>query len=1043
MKLSFNRFLKASLIAAATISSSAGAADRIKQNNTTDLNLAGSWDTLPTSSDVAVWNNTVTATNAVNLGGNLDWAGIRIANPAGLVTVRYAAGQTLTLGASGIDMSAATQNLTLMSAAASNTAGTLAISANQTWNIASGRALTLFNTSNTANQRLSGAGNISVMGGGTVNLNVGDAGNLSFTANNGNDTYTGNWTISGGSKVISLRNGTHAWGRGTITLDNGTMSQGQGNWNFSNNITLAAGGGTIYSDSSGNARYMNLAGIISGNGNLSFGAVSAMTTQEGFILTGANTFTGPMTINANATVRIGGDATTSTNSTAAGTLGSIASSVAITNNGILGFGRSDSHTFSNSVSGTGIVRLGRADGTLPTTQVVTMSGASNYVGATRVNAGRLNLTGSLTSAITVASGASISGSGSSTGLLTLSSGGGLALAGGATTTSLTTNGATFSGSNLVTFLSNPVASEVYDVFTYGSGTVTNPGNLSVGWRGTLANDALNQKYTFTAGASENRTWNAASGTWSQGSVSNFSEGDQIFYSGDAVVFNDPGSISDVTLSGRLAPGSVSVNNTTNSYTFTGTDGTADISGASTLSKSGSGTLILNSAHTYSGTTTVSGGILEVGTGSTSGALGTGAINVGAGAEIVFNRSNAFTVSNLISGDGLVTKKGGGRMTVNGNNSGGGVNWKFTGTGNGDIGFQNSNALGGSDSTITLAESATGSAFFATGGNSSGVDINLASGSVFTWNGSTGNTTILTGEISGAGSIAKVSGETLRLTGVSTYSGATTITTGFLEISGSGQLGSGHYAGNISNGATFSVNTAANQTLAGVISGAGVLNKLNGGTLTLSNANDYTGATNVTGGTLAIGASGSLANTTTTIGTSGTLAGGGSIGGATTIQGTHSPGFSPGTQTFTNSLSYADTARLNWELTDNTTIGRGADYDAVNVTGGSFALATGASIDLSFSGTVDFLNAFWELDQEWLVVDLSGGAIAADSNLFTIGSITGGANWDPALGSFEILRKDGSTTEDSVYLAWSPIPEPSTALLGGLGMLRLLRRRRNG
>jgi hypothetical protein len=49
---------------------------------------------------------------------------------------------------------------------------------------------------------------------------------------------------------------------------------------------------------------------------------------------------------------------------------------------------------------------------------------------------------------------------------------------------------------------------------------------------------------------------------------------------------------------------------------------------------------------------------------------------------VFNRSNAFTVSNGISGDGLVTKKGAGRMTVNGNNSGGTVNWNFTGTGNG-------------------------------------------------------------------------------------------------------------------------------------------------------------------------------------------------------------------------------------------------------------------------------------------------------------------------------------------------------------------------
>lgn len=204
---------------------------------------------------------------------------------------------------------------------------------------------------------------------------------------------------------------------------------------------------------------------------------------------------------------------------------------------------------------------------------------------------------------------------------------------------------------------------------------------------------------------------------------------------------------------------------------------------------------------------------------------------------------------------------------------------------------------------------------------------------------------------------------------------------------------------------------------------------------------YTGATTVTNGTLVIGASTILGNTTTTIGVNGTLAGGGSIGGATTIQGTHSPGFSPGTQTFTNGLNYADTATLNWELTDNTTTGRGTTYDAVDATAGSFALATGAALNLSFGGSVNFLNAFWGTNQQWLVVALSGSATAADSNLFSIGTITGGANWSPALGSFGTQRKDGPTTADSVYLTWTAVPEPSGALLGGLGMLLLLRRRR--
>ncbi|WP_265594629.1 autotransporter-associated beta strand repeat-containing protein [Haloferula sp. BvORR071] len=103
-----------------------------KLDNADNLNLGSSWlgGVTPGSSDVASWDAAVTAENTTLLGGDLSWAGIRVSNPGGPVTIN--AGNTL--GSLGIDMSVATQNLVL--------AQPIVLNAAQTWNVAGGTSLT-------------------------------------------------------------------------------------------------------------------------------------------------------------------------------------------------------------------------------------------------------------------------------------------------------------------------------------------------------------------------------------------------------------------------------------------------------------------------------------------------------------------------------------------------------------------------------------------------------------------------------------------------------------------------------------------------------------------------------------------------------------------------------------------------------------------------------------------------------------------------------------------------------------------------------------
>ncbi|MBP7950307.1 MAG: autotransporter-associated beta strand repeat-containing protein [Verrucomicrobiales bacterium] len=1072
--------------AAVFLALQAYAGDVTKDNDTDALNLTTSWvgGVAPTNADVAVWNNTVTAANSTAYGANLDWAGIKITNPGGTVTIgTTGATENLTLGASGIDMSTATQNLLLN--------GNIVAGAAQIWTVNGGRTLTL-HTINT-NRTLTGSGNISLAQAGsgtaTFTLNLGQNNSTDFTAQGGASGYTGNWTIGANTSVRNLRNGINAWGTGTITMDGGTLGQQQGNWTWTNNITLNTSTTSTFDDfnGSGTTRALKLQGIISGSGNLNINDSSnRMDANNGFILTGANTMSGTITIASSGNLRVGGVTgnDTSLNAGTGGTLGT----ASVTNNGSLTFSRSNAHTVNNTISGTGVVNVGGTTAAAITgagTQVLTLSGTNTYTGATTVKAGRLNLTGSLTSATTVASGAAISGTGSTTGLLTTESGASISLAGGGSTTSLTSNGVTFAntaGGTTIRFLTAPVAATTYDVVTYGAGALTNfsTTNVVAFAHGTVSNNVGAQKIEFAADGAQTRTWDGVTATWEQGGAGNrWQEGDEDFYDGDNVIFNEPGAPAIVTINSAVTPGSITVNNTTNDYTFTGT---GSIGGTGGLTKNNAGTLTISTANSYTGTTTVNGGTLKLGgsSGTSSlgafdtavtkvvvnsggtvdfngvadatygytiagtGAAGTGAlINSGAGigngqkqatnlklsanATIggsgnwallaqgyaatnldlggftltkqgsntvglvtttinagtidiqngivdfgysagggsgVSATSTVFTLADTagaglavtknssigslsgggatggnISGSatltvgalntdttyagsmtgGSLTKTGTGKLTLTGNNtaknaytvsngtlsiSGGGGIYRggYSGNGAGTVltvgtgGTLELENWGYDESTASLGGlSANAGRFVVDGGTirmnnstatSYGRSVTIGSGgATLEANGSalwtidtvndsnawvynsnpnltltgTGNGEFQKVINSGTGGLTKSGSGTWTLKGVNTFSGGTTVSGGTLEIGGAGQLGSGSYAGAIANSGTLKVNSTANQTLSGVVSGGGNLVKDNTGTLTLSGTNTYTGKTTITGGTLLLGANNVLDN----------------------------------------------------------------------------------------------------------------------------------------------------------------------------------------
>ena len=153
-------------------------------------------------------------------------------------------------------------------------------------------------------------------------------------------------------------------------------------------------------------------------------------------------------------------------------------------------------------------------------------------------------------------------------------------------------------------------------------------------------------------------WNLAGGLEWKGADSG---NPQAFFNLYPAIFNDSASNFTVTVTEDVTPAIVNLNHATD-YTFTGAGG---IIGTAGLTKVGLGKLTILNSNIYSGGTYITNGTLQLGNGGTGGSISGPVNNDGA---LAFNRSDAITFANGITGVGSIEQRGTGITTVGGANS---------------------------------------------------------------------------------------------------------------------------------------------------------------------------------------------------------------------------------------------------------------------------------------------------------------------------------------------------------------------------------------
>ncbi|WP_066253511.1 Ig-like domain-containing protein [Hydrogenophaga flava] len=495
-----------------------------------------------------------------------------------------------------------------------------------------------------------------------------------------------------------------------------------------------------------------------------------------------------------------------------------------------------------------------------------------------------------------------------------------------------------------------------------------------------------------------------------------------------------------------------------------------IAGSGGLTKAGAGNLTLSGAgNTFSGATTISAGTLTVSGGdalasNTSVSVSAGATLALAGNEAIGNLSGAGPVT---LGSFSLTSNQTADTTFSGNISGtGGLNINQTGSAtysttlsgtntytgntillnygwlrlNGDASMSDSGAVRvNGNSVLTLLSNQTIGSLA-----SSSASASIQLGSYTLSAGGDNTSTLVSGAVSGTGSLVKQGSGTMTLAGSNTYSGTTTVSAGTLSIAGDGNLGSGSVtlaeatvlevtgATTIDNAIVLSGNGSVSNanavTLSGVISGSYDLTKTDSGTLSLSGSNSY-GATHVNAGTLSITNDGNLGTGAVNLAAGTTLALTGAniidnaiaLGGnasvsssaAATLSGVISGGFTL-TKTGASSLTLSGSNTYGATTVSAGTLSVASDS---NLGSGALTLAAGSTLAVTSATTID--NA----------VALNGNATVNTAADTTLSGVISGASNLTKTGAASLTLSGSNTYSGTTTVSAGTLSIASDANLG--------------